>query len=370
MKFTCDKSELSAAIVKASRSCAQKSTIPALEGLLIEAGNRVTVTGYDLKRGIYTSIDADVTEPGSIVLSTRLFGEIIRRFPDGEVTVDCGKDFTTMITCGKSEFKIIGLDPEDYPLLPEVDCRSNLSLPQGTLKQMINETVFAVSDNEARPVYTGALFDIENDELTLVAVDGYRLALRKEPLEKCDMEKGNFIVPGYALSDAEKICLDETEPVSIHVGEKHISFTAGDTVLISRRIDGEFLNYRKSIPDDFSVRINAKRTELARVVDRVGLIILDKIKSPLRFTFDYDMVKIVCSTSVGNAEDICFVSGDGGGMEIGFNNRYMMDALKNAPADEITLCMSSGSTPCVIVPADGSDKFTYMILPVRLRAGE
>ena len=368
MKFTCDKNELNAAIVKASRSCAQKSSIPALEGLLIEAGNRVTITGFDLKRGIYTTIDANIPEPGSIVLSTRLFGEIIRRFPDGEVTVESAKDFMTTISCGKSEFKIMGLDPEDYPLLPDVDCRNNLSLPQGTLRAMINETIFAVSDNEARPVYTGALFDIENDTLTVVAVDGYRLALRKEELEKCDMEKGSFIVPGYALSDAEKICQDDTEPVTIHVGEKHISFTAGDTVLISRRIDGEFLNYKKSIPTEFSTKISVKRTELARVVDRVSLIILDKIKSPLRFTFDYDMIRILCSTSVGNAEDVCFSGGDGQGLEIGFNNRYMMDALKNAPAEELILNLNSGSTPCVITSADGSDHFTYMILPVRLRA--
>ncbi|MGE4353237.1 MAG: DNA polymerase III subunit beta [Oscillospiraceae bacterium] len=368
MKFICDKTVLNTAITKASRSAAQKSSIPALEGLLVEAGNRVTITGYDLKRGIYTTFEAEISDTGSVVLNTRLFGEIIRRFPDGEVTIETSKDFMTTISCGKSEFKIMGLDPEDYPLLPEVDCRNNLSLSQGTLRQMINETIFAVSDNESRPVYTGALFDIENDELTMVAVDGYRLALRKEQLDRCDMETGSFIVPGYALSDAEKICLDENEPVTIHVGQKHISFTAGDTVLISRRLDGEFLNYRKSIPDKFGITINVKRTELAKVVDRVGLIILDKIKSPLRFTFEYDMIKIVCSTSVGNAEDICFASGDGGSLEIGFNNRYMMDALKNAPAEELMLCMNTGSSPCVILPSDGSDKFIYMILPVRLRA--
>jgi len=368
MKFTCDRDVLSAAIVKAARSCAQKSTIPALEGILVEAGNRVTLTGFDLKRGIYTTIDANVPQPGSIVLPTRLFGEIVRRFPEGEVTVRTDSEFTTVISCGKSEFKIIGLDPEDYPILPDVDCRNNLSLPQGTLREIINETLFAVSDNEARPVYTGALFDVENDELTLVAVDGYRLALRRESLEKCDMESGRFIVPGYALSDVEKICTDETEPVVIHVGEKHISFTAGDTVLISRRIDGEFLNYKNSIPRDFAVNVKVSRAELAQVVDRVSLIILDKIKSPLRFTFGQDHIRVVCSTSVGNAEDFCFAEGDGNGLEIGFNNRYMMDALKNAPADELILHLNTGSTPCVITASDDSDKFTYMILPVRLRA--
>ena len=368
MRFTCDKNELSAAIVKASRCCAQKSANPALEGLLIEAGNKVTVTGFDLRRGIYASIDADIPEPGSIVLNTRLFGEIVRRLPDGEISVSSGKDFATVISCGKSEFRITGLDPEDYPLLPEVDCRNNLALPQGTLRDMLEETIFAVSDNEARPVYTGALFDVAGDELTIVACDGYRLSLRKEPLEKCDMEQGSFIVPGYALQDAEKICLDDTEPVTIHVGAKHVSFTAGGTVLITRRIDGEYLNYKKSIPDDNPIRIKVKRTELARVVDRVALVILDKMKSPLKFRFDYDSVNIMCCTAAGFADDTCFSEGDGEGLEIGFNNRYMLEALRSAPADELVLCLKNGFSPCVIKAADGDDSFKYMILPIRLRA--
>ena len=368
MRFTCDKNELSAAIVKASRCCAQKSANPALEGLLIEAGNKVTVTGFDLRRGIYASIDADIPEPGSIVLNTRLFGEIVRRLPDGEISVSSGRDFATVISCGKSEFRITGLDPEDYPLLPEVDCRNNLALPQGTLRDMLEETIFAVSDNEARPVYTGALFDVAGDELTIVACDGYRLSLRKEPLEKCDMEQGSFIVPGYALQDAEKICLDDTEPVTIHVGAKHVSFTAGGTVLITRRIDGEYLNYKKSIPDDNPIRIKVKRTELARVVDRVALVILDKMKSPLKFRFDYDSVNIMCCTAAGFADDTCFSEGDGEGLEIGFNNRYMLEALRSAPADELVLCLKNGFSPCVIKAADGDDSFKYMILPIRLRA--
>ena len=368
MRFTCDKNELSAAIVKASRCCAQKSANPALEGLLIEAGNKVTVTGFDLRRGIYASIDADIPEPGSIVLNTRLFGEIVRRLPDGEISVSSGRDFATVISCGKSEFRITGLDPEDYPLLPEVDCRNNLALPQGTLRDMLEETIFAVSDNEARPVYTGALFDVAGDELTIVACDGYRLSLRKEPLEKCDMEQGSFIVPGYALQDAEKICLDDTEPVTIHVGAKHVSFTAGGTVLITRRIDGEYLNYQKSIPDDNPVQLKVKRTELARVVDRVALVILDKMKSPLKFRFDYDSVNIMCCTAAGFADDTCFSEGDGEGLEIGFNNRYMLEALRSAPADELVLCLKNGFSPCVIKAADGDDSFKYMILPIRLRA--
>lgn len=368
MQFTCDKNDLSAAITKASRAAAQKSAITLMEGLLIEASANVTITGFDLRRGIYTKVEANVVESGSIVLNCRLFGDIIRRLPDGIVTICCGADNMTSISCMKSEFKIMGLSSEEYPLLPDIDSRTSITMSQAVLKEMITQTQFAVSDNPARPVYTGALFDVVDGELVICAVDGFRLALRREPLSECNMPNTYFIVPQYTLQDLEKICTDPEGTVRMSLSEFHICFALEDAVLISRRVTGEFLNYNKSVPSVFEMEIGVKRTELSRTVDRVGLIIQEKIKSPLLFTFDYDMVKIQCQTSVGNAEDICFTSGDGGGMKIGFNHRFMMDALRHAPADELKVCINNGSSPAVILPADGNNKFKYMILPVRIRA--
>ena len=369
MNFSCEKSELLCAINTASRAAAAKSPMPALEGILVEAGTEsVRFTGYDLKKGIHTDAAAEVKEPGSIVLGARIFENIVRSLPNGDVTVKTTEGNSALITCEKSEFSIIGTDFNDYPELPSVDSQAGVSLPQNILSSMIRQTLFAVSDNEARPIYTGAMFEIKDGTLTLVAVDGYRLALRRE---KLDGEQGeySFIVPGKALSDLEKLCSDTDESVRITLGEKHISFTIGRTVLISRRLEAEFLNYHKAVPSVFEINVLADRGQLQRAVERVSLIIDDKVKNPVRCTFGQDSVRMVCSTALGKAEDVCPMEGDGGGLEIGFNNRYLLDALKAAPSDELKVCLNNGSAPCVIHPSDEDDEsFLYMILPVRLKA--
>ena len=367
MKFTCTKSELQTAVSIAAKAASAKSPIPALEGILIETGiDSVKLTGYDLKKGIYTGIEAAIAEPGSIVLGARIFGDIVRSLPEGTVTVKT-QDHNVMITCDNSDFNIIGTDAADYPELPAVDALNSVQIPQNLLSELIRQTIFAVSDNESRPVYTGELFEIADGMLTVVAVDGYRLALRRAPIEGMEGEH-SFIVPGNALSDLEKLCGATDEPVSISLGSKHISFTVGKTVMISRRLEGDFLNYKKSVPTSFRVEVCADRVFLQRTVERVSLIIDDKIKNPVRCTFGENEIRVACATGLGRAEDACIVEGDGGGLEIGFNNRYLLDALKAAPADEIRVCLNTGSSPCVITPTEGEQNFLYMILPVRLKA--
>ena len=368
MKFSCEKYVLQQAALSTARAAASKSPIPTLEGLLIQAGESVTVTGYDLKRAIYTTIPAEVAESGNIVLPSRLFCEMLRRMPDGIVTLSVEGE-TVNIQCGKAHFDVIGMKGEDYPDLPVVDQESGVALPQGLLKKMINETSFAISNNEARPVYMGSLFELENNELRIVSVDGYRLALRREAVEGYG-DDCSFIVPGTALGDLERFCEDSDEKVTMAVGEKYISFTVGDTVVLSRRLEGEFLNYRKAIPESFRVNVKTDRAELLRVVERVSLIVDDKMRTPLRLTFGDGVIDFSCTTPVGRAEDACPCEGDGAGLEIGFNDRYLSDALKNAPADEVCVSLNTGTSPCTVTAADGSDSFTYMILPVRLRAGQ
>ena len=367
MKFSCNRSELQAAVAIAAKAASAKSPIPALEGILIETGtDKIQLTGYDLKKGIYTKVNADVAEQGSIVLGARIFDNIVRALPEGVVTVK-SEGCNISITCENADYAIIGTDAADYPELPSIDGQMGVQLPQNLLSEIIRETIFAVSDSEARPIYTGELFEIGDGHLTVVAVDGYRLALRREPVEGVDGEY-SFIVPGAALSDLEKLCGATDDNVQINLGSKHISFTIGDTVLVSRRLEGDFLNYKKSVPSSFHVEIRADRRFFQRTVERVSLIIDDKIKNPLRCTFGDHQISILCATSLGKAEDSCMVEGNGGDLEIGFNNRYLLDALKAAPADEVKICLNTGSSPCVITPADGEDNFLYMILPVRLKA--
>lgn len=369
MNFSCEKYLIQQATAIASRSTASKSPIPALEGLLLQTEqDSVRITGYDLKKGVYTSFPADVSEQGAIVLNAKLFGEIVRSLPDGIVNI-VTDGIKTSITCGAADFSILGSDSGEYPELPFVDRQNAVSIPQSILGKMIRQTIFAVSDNESRPVYTGALFDIKDDTLSIVAVDGYRLALRRERLENADVENCSFIVPGSALSDVEKLCADTDDEAKITVGTKHISFVMGETVLVSRRLEGEFLNYEKSIPTQFAITAKTSRDDFLRAVGRVSLIIDEKTKIPIHLTAAEDTVSLSCRTGIGNADDQCAAEVSGGeGVTIGFNNRYLLDALRAAPSDEILLCMNTASSPAVILPADGSGNYSYMILPVRLRA--
>lgn len=368
MKFSCEKYLLQSACSIASRAAAGKSPIPALEGLLLQASDRLTVTGYDLKKGIYTQLEAEVKEQGSVVVGARLFGEMIRRLPDGIVTISTDINNNVNVKCGKSEFNFMGISPEDYPEMPVVDGVNNIALPQKILGSMINQTIFAVADNDMRPIYTGTLFDIEGEELTLVSVDGYRLAKRSEKLESAKMENCSFVVPGSALADIERICGDSEELVKISVGAKHISFSIGETVVVSRRLEGEFLNYKKSIPDSFKYTVKVDRGEFMSAIDRVALIVSERNTSPVRMSFNDGNIDCLCVTPIGRAEDVCTCEGSGEGLQIGFNDRYLKEALKAAAKEELNVCLNSASSPCIITAADGSDNFTYMILPVRLHA--
>ena len=369
MKFTCEKYILQNACAIAARAVASKSPIPALEGLLLEAGAELKITGYNLKEGIFTSVAADIEQPGSTVLNARLFGEMIRKLPDGMITVTVDEKNGVHVKCGKSEYNFIGLDAEDYPEMPVVDEMNSVALPQNLLRSMIEQTIFAVSDSDVRPIYTGTLFELENNELTLVSVDGYRLAKRREKIDGGELENCSFVVPGTALADIVRICEDTDDALSISVGAKHISFVIGETTVVTRRLEGEFLNYKRSIPESFRYQIKIDRGEFMSVIDRVALIISEKNSNPVRLVFGDGQIDCLCVTPIGKAEDVCGCEGSGEDLEIGFNDRYLMDALKAAAKEELFVCLNTASSPCVITAADGSEDFTYMILPVRLRAG-
>ncbi|MBO5340468.1 MAG: DNA polymerase III subunit beta [Oscillospiraceae bacterium] len=368
MKFSCEKALLQAAVATASRTVSQKSSIPALEGILIEAGSVLRLTGYNLETGIRTVVPADVTQQGSLVLSARLFGEIVRKMPD-DVVYFSADNYMVNVRCGMSEFNILGTDPEEFPELPVVDDLNSFTIEQEAMRSMIAQTLFAVSDNESRPVHTGSLFEVEDEQLTVVSVDGYRLALRREKIgQKKGVNAFSFVVPGSALSEAEKICAGGEAPITVIQGARHVMFDTGDTVLVCRRLEGEFLAWRNAIPKNSTVKVEGDKRTLLASIDRVSLIISDKLKSPLRCVFDDGVLSITTKTGIGDAADRCPIDGNGGGLEIGFNNKYLMDALKAAPADRIRLEMSSGVAPCIILPAEGEENFVYMVLPVRLKA--
>ncbi len=370
IKFSCEKVLLQNAIAVTSRAVAQKSSIPALEGLLLRAEQDLTVSGYNMQTGIRTRVAADVTDRGEIVLNARLFGDIIRRMPDDVVTLSVDEKLMVHLSCGDADFDILGLSAADYPDLPEVEDEYAVALQQRTLRAMIEEVAFAVSTNESRPVHTGALFEITDTSLTMVAVDGFRLAIRREPLEKLEGGAFSFVAPGAALNEVKSICGDVEDLATVTLGKRHILFEVGETELICRRLEGEFLDYQNAIPRKNPINVLVDTKALIESIDRVSVVISDKLKSPVRCIFDHDKLLLSARTGNGEARDVCRLSGDGGGLEIGFNNRYLMEALRYAPADTVRMELNTGVSPAIIVPVDGEENFLYMVLPVRLKSGE
>lgn len=370
MKFSCEKILLQSAILAAARAVAPKSSIPALEGLLLVcADGTLTITGYNMQLGIRTRFACDVEENGALVLNARLFGDIVRRMPDDTLTFRSDDKLMVKLHCGDADFDIVALPAADFPDLPEVEEKNAVSLPEKTLGAMIRQTSFAVSTNEARPVHMGSLFEVGADTLTVVSVDGFRLALRREKLEQNSENIFSFVAPGTALNEVEKVCEDIDEPAKITLGDRHILFEIGETELICRRLEGEFLDYKNAIPRKNTILLTVDTKAMMESLDRVSVVINEKLKSPVRCLFGLNSVTFSARTANGDAKDVCKLSGDGNNLEIGFNNRYLSEALRYAPADTVRVELNSSISPAIIVPADAEDEsFLYMVLPVRLKA--
>lgn len=370
MKFSCEKALLLPAITTASRATAPKSSIPALEGILLEADHELRITGYNLETGIRTVVPAEIQEEGTLVLSARKLGDIVRNLPDDIVTF-ITDGLNVKIRCGDVKYNIQGIDPEEFPELPAVEPQNALVLPRATLSDMISRTIFAVCSTDGRPILTGSLFEVTGDTLTVVSVDGQRLALRREKLEQNPGKDFSFVVPGSALNEVKGICGDSEEEVSVTTGARHIQFRVGPTLLVTRRLEGEFLNYRQSISWKSTISLTADVKALITSINRVSLILQDNAKTPLRCIAGEDCLYLSSVTPTGDASDQCPVEGNGGDLHIGFNHRFLLDALKAVPVEKARLLMGSPSTPCIIVPtdaADGEERFLFMVLPVRMSA--
>ena len=369
MKFTCEKNQLVSAISVASRTVAQKSAISGLEGILVRAGVKVMLTGYNLETGITVSVDADIQETGACVMPARLFFDIVRKLPDDTVSIQVNESFKVSIKGGISSFTITALSADDYPELPDVDSEKGIRVPQNELKAMISGTIFAVSENQARPIHTGVLFEVDNDSITSVAVDGYRLALRRYLPEESLERTLKFVAPAAALKEVEKILGDTDDPATFYPGSKHILFTIGDATLVCRILEGEFLDWRRVLPQNNPVKLVGNVSRLTDSIERVGLVISEKLKSPVRCKFGDNAAELRTVSTIGEAYDVCPIAGDGKDLEIGFNCKYLLDALRAVPDSECTLEMINGLSPIVLNPTEGN-RYSYMVLPVRLKAGE
>lgn len=368
MKFSCEKETLLSVISTASRAVTGRSAMPLLEGLLVEADTGITITGYDLSMGIRSVGEANVVKPGKIVINARLFYDIIRKLPNDMVYIEINEKQMITIKCASSVFNLIGTPADEYPELAEVNCETDLTMQQRTLKSMISQTIFSVSDNEAKPIHTGCLFDINGGELRMVAVDGYRLSVRCEKLEGIS-EDIKFVVPASSLREIERILKDTEETIDIYPDAKNILFKTGNTTLITRLIEGEFLNYKAAVPSDLNTEIIIDRHDFITCIERVSLIVSEKLKNPVRLHFDGSYMQLSCVTAIGKSYDECAFEGTVENLEIGFNNRYLLEALRACTDDSIKILMKGALSPIVMKPLEG-DAFTYLVLPVRLKTNE
>ncbi|MBQ3193478.1 MAG: DNA polymerase III subunit beta [Oscillospiraceae bacterium] len=353
----------------AGRTVAQKSSLSVIEGILCKAGHNLSLTGYNMETAITYDIEADIPDPGQCILPAKLFGDIIRRLPEGPVTVVVDDSYKVSIRAGYASFTISAESAEDYPELPDVNSGRPIQIPQTKLKELISGTIFAVSENQGRPIHTGVKFEVSDNSITTIAVDGFRLARRTYHPEESTGRDLSFVVPAQGLKEVEKIVSDVEDMAMFTLGTKHILFQIGNATLVCRLLDGEFLDWRRVVPTNCPVKLVAHVSDLASSVERVGLIVSEKYKSPVRCVFSHNELLMRTNTTIGAAEDKCAIAGDGKELEIGFNVRYLADALKVIPSEEVTLELTNGLSPIVLTPVDDKYDFAYMVLPVRIKNG-
>ena len=369
MRFTCEKSMLVNGLNITGRTVAQKSALSAIEGILCRAGVDLSLTGYNMETAITYSIEAEVADPGVCILPAKLFGDIIRRLPEGPVTVVVDENYKVSIRAGYASFTISAENADDYPELPDVGTGRSTGIPQSALKELIGGTIFAVSENQGRPIHTGVKFEVQDCTVSAIAVDGFRLARRTYHTEDSTGRDTAFVVPSAALKEVEKILQDSDEQVFFTLGAKHILFEVGPATLICRLLEGDFLDWRKVVPTNCPIKLVAHVSDLASAIERVGLIVSEKYKSPVRCVFGDQVLHLKTNTTIGAAEDRCSIAGDGKELEIGFNVRYLADALRAIPSDEVVVELTNGLSPIVLTPAE-NDKYdySYMVLPVRIKS--
>ena len=364
MKMICDRTLLSNAVAGVSKAVTQRSSIPVLEGILMKAeGFSLTLTGYDLEMGITTSIEANVLEPGEVVLSAKLLGDMVRRLSSSEVEITATETNATTIKGGITEFDIMGMNPGDFPELPSPGADHTLDLETPTFREMVEPTLFAVSQDDKKPAHTGELFAIEPDKLTVVALDGYRLAIIEKPVKAA--KDISIIIPAKTLAEAIKLFTDDDEVVHIAANRRFVVFSSRTYTVISRLIEGDFLDYKRVIPEGYHTRVTVDVRDFSNSIERASLIITERLKNPLRITFDGN-ITVRCQTTLGKVVDELDAEIEGEPVEIGFNNRYLLDALRYSRCDKLVFEVSGPLSPVKVLPKDGGD-FLFLVLPVRFK---
>ena len=366
MQFTCDRQALYQAVTYVSKGVAQKSTIPALEGIRMQLRpGQLQLTGYDLEFGIQTNLPVDTHDTGEFVIHARLFSEALRRFSGNTVLLEIDSRLAVTMHCEATEFHISAMSAEDYPSLPELEMEDGLTLEQGTLRSMIHQTSYATSLNENKPVFTGELFETIGDELRVVAIDGYRLAIRTEKI--ATKVPYHFVVPKRTLLEVASMLKDDAEaPCELTATRNHIAFSFNGYLVFSRLLEGEFHNYQSSIPSGYETEVILQTADLISCLERCSLLINSKFNAPIRCTFSDNQLYVHCETGIGKIHDTIPAQVKGPEVTIGFNNRYLLEAAKASDCDQIRLQLTGGNHVAKMVPMQG-ENFIFLPMPIQLR---
>lgn len=371
MKFVCEKEKLIKAINSVIKGVSLRTTMPVLEGILIQTNNQeVKLTTYDLELGIEYIIECNVKEQGNTVVNATMFSEIIRKLPDSEINIKLNEKDLLVIECEGSLYKLSTMNPLEFPELPTIDIENSVELEQNTLKNMIRKTIFAVSVEENRPIFTGCLFEIINNKINVVAVDGFRLGLKSNFLEKSS-NNFNAVIPGKTLNEVNKIISDSFDKIKMSVSKNQALFEMENCKVVTRLLDGEFLKYENVIPKTWETRIRVNKKDLQECFERISLISMSSIekerKYPVKFSIEIGKVVISCTNQAGDAKEEILVSTEGKNVEAGFNPKYFLDALKVIDDDEIFIDLGTSISPCIIRPIDENNSYLYMILPIKIQ---
>ncbi|MDR0405490.1 MAG: DNA polymerase III subunit beta [Clostridiales bacterium] len=371
MKFTCDRTALTDAVGIVQRAVASRSTLAVLEGILIKAkGGKVTLTGNDLEIGIEAVIGAEVSNEGKVVVNSALFGNIIRKMSGDTVTVDVAENHATELKCGNSNIRLNGISGDEFPEIPGFDTELDLALSQKEFKDLIRHTIFAVGTSESKLILTGCLLEASANNVSMVAVDGFRLALKKIVSEAESVSSGDaaIVIPAKTLREINSIIGDSDDKITIRCSQKNVRLEFDNVIFTSRLLEGDYIDYKKIIPTEFKTRIKADLKPLIEAVDRASVIITSEAtKSPLTVKIADGVMQLRCETNAGKVDEVVPVEMRGDEIEIGFNNKYLLEALKAAEGDEAYLEFIGPVNPCLITPVEG-DSFKFIVLPVRLRS--
>lgn len=367
MKLSFQKNELVKSVGISMKAVPGKTTMPILGCILIDAtASEIKFTSNDMELGIETIVQGTILERGSVALDAKIFSEIVRKLPENEVIIQTDENLLTTITCEKATFSIPGKSGDDFAYLPLIEKTDNITISQFTLKEVIRQTIFSIAANENNKLMTGELFEINNDMLRVVSLDGHRIAIRKIGLKQSYPSR-KVVVPGKTLNEISKILSGETDDlVDIYFSENHIMFVFDQTTVVSRLIDGEYFRIDQMLSSDYETKVVINKREFLDCIDRATLLIREGEKKPIIIAISNGNMELKINSSMGSMNEDIDISKEGKDIMIGFNPKFLIDALRVIDEEQISIYLVNPKAPCFI--RNDEESYTYLILPVNFNA--